>query len=161
MYAVVSSVSMKATVTKVGKRPLKKPSAQRKKEKSPEEALNALNARCTRQEERLESLTTKHEMTLKERDVLTYIVHQTQMDSTGEGLHKTIIECQDVYTFMEHASQAFDRLQHRMHITLRYAWFCQWLCTKYSIRRQRGGAGGAVLSACTVLSYFKRERAGG
>lgn len=152
---------MKATVTKVRKHPKKKTSVKRKKEKSPEESLDAINARYTRQEKQLESLTTKHETTFKERAVLIYIVHQAQMDKAGQGPRKTIIECQDVYTFMKHASQTFDRLQHRMQITLRYAWFCQWLCTKYSIRRQRGGAEGDVLSAQTVLSYFKRERAGG
>lgn len=152
---------MKTIVAKVGKHPRKKPSAQRKKEKSLKETLNTLNTRYEREEKQMESLTTKHETTFKERDVLTYIVHREQMDSAGQGPGKTIIECQDVYSFMERASRLFDKLQRRLHISLRYAWFCQWLCTKYSILRQRGGAPGAVLSPCTVLSYFKRERAGG
>lgn len=152
---------MKTTVTKVGKRPRKKPSAPRKKEKSPEESLNALNARCQRQEERLESLTTKHETTLKERAVLTHIVAREQQVRAGQTPRKKIIESQDVRSFMKYACTLFDKLQRRMHITLRYAWFCLWLCTHYDIRRQRGGAPGSMLSACTVLSYFKRERAGG
>lgn len=109
----------------------------------------------------MESLTTKHEKTLKERTVLTYIVHREQLDRCGKGLRKGIIRWQDVRSFMEHASRVFDHLQRRLHISLRYAWFCQWLCTKYSFCRQRGGSGGSVLSPCTVLSYFKRERAGG
>lgn len=152
---------MKAIRTKVGKQTRKSQSAKRKKEKSPEESLQVLNTRSQREVERLEALTPRHETTLKERAVLIEIIRCQQLARSGQAPPKKIIESADVYSFMAHASQLYERLQRRLHIPLRYEWFCQWLCTKYDIRRQRGGGAQSVLSPYTVLSYFKRERAGG
>lgn len=124
------------------------------------EALNSLNARCKREKNHLESLRSRYETTLKERAVLLHIVHREEEARCGKGRCKSMICWQELRSFMEYASRLFDRLQRRLRISLRYAWFCQWLCTQYGFCRQRGGALGTLLSPYTVLSYFKRERAG-
>lgn len=73
---------------------------------------------------------------------------------------KRVIEAIDVRSFLHRASMLWENLQRRFHIHIKYTWFCQFICLRYSLKRQRGGIPGSDLSPTTVLSYFKRERAG-
>ena len=73
---------------------------------------------------------------------------------------KKVIEALDVRPFLHRAAQFWDVLNRRFHIHIKYIWFCQFICLRYSLKRQRGGIPGSDLSPTTVLSYFKRERAG-
>lgn len=73
---------------------------------------------------------------------------------------RRVIEALDVHRFLHHASCFLDYLQSHFHIYIKYAWFCQFICLRYSLKRQRGGMPGSDLSPTTVLSYFKKERAG-
>lgn len=73
---------------------------------------------------------------------------------------KKVIEAMDVRPFLHQAAQFWNVLKRRFHIHIKYTWFCQFICLRYSLKRQRGGIPGSDLSPTTVLSYFKRERAG-
>ena len=73
---------------------------------------------------------------------------------------RRVIEALDVHRFLHRASCFLDYLQSHFHIYIKYAWFCQFICLRYSLKRQRGGVPGSDLSPTTVLSYFKKERAG-
>lgn len=72
---------------------------------------------------------------------------------------KKVIEALDVRPFLHQAAQFWNVLKRRFHIHIKYTWFCQFICLRYSLKRQRGGIPGSDLSPTTVLSYFKRERA--
>ena len=87
----------------------------------------------------------------------TYSPAPCNWRSQGE---RRIIEAADVHDFLHRASLFLDNLQHHFHIYIKYAWFCQFICLRFSLRRQRGGIPGSDLSPTTILSYFKRERAG-
>lgn len=73
---------------------------------------------------------------------------------------KRVIEALDVRSFLHRAAMFWEVLNRRFHIHIKYTWFCQFICLRYSLKRQRGGIPGSDLSPTTVLSYFKRERAG-
>lgn len=73
---------------------------------------------------------------------------------------KKVIEAWDVRPFLHQAAQFWNVLKRRFHIHIKYTWFCQFICLRYSLKRQRGGIPGSDLSPTTVLSYFKKERAG-
>lgn len=73
---------------------------------------------------------------------------------------KKVIEACEVRPFLHQAAQFWNVLKRRFNIHIKYTWFCQFICLRYSLKRQRGGIPGSDLSPTTVLSYFKKERAG-
>ena len=52
----------------------------------------------------------------------------------------------------------FDHLQHRLHRSLNYTWFCLVLCSRYTFQSRLKSVERCCLTPATVLGYFKRER---
>ena len=50
----------------------------------------------------------------------------------------------------------FDHLQHRLHRSLNYTWFCLVLCSRYTFQSRLKSVERCCLTPATVLGYFKR-----
>lgn len=63
-----------------------------------------------------------------------------------------------IASFFARVSRFFDHLQHRLHRSLNYTWFCLVLCSRYTFQSRLKSVERCCLTPATVLGYFKRER---
>ena len=109
--------------------------------------------RFAKQQARMEKLEQTMANTCNDIEQLEYTLRQMEC---AEAKPRRVISRRRVSDFFIHASEVFDYLQHRLHRTLNYVWFCLVLYARYSFENRK--IDHPLLSPTTVLGYFKRER---
>lgn len=102
--------------------------------------------RYTKQQARREKLEQTMENTRNDIEQLEYTL--AQMERTAKRSRNAAAQ----------PSRFFDHLQHRLHRSLNYTWFCLVLCSRYTFQSRLKSVERCCLTPATVLGYFKRER---
>ena len=111
--------------------------------------------RLARQQERKERLEQTIENTTNDIEQLECTLQQMERAETHAP---RFIPNAGVRDFFVHVLRVYARLQHRLHRTLNYVWFCLAISARYHIESHIHVPGKGRISACTILSYFKQER---
>ena len=109
--------------------------------------------RFAKQQARKEKLEQTMTNTCNDIEQLECTLRQMER---AEVRPRRIVTHRHISDFFIHASRVFEYLQHRLHHTLNYVWFCLALCARYGFENRK--IGHPLLSPATVLGYFKRER---
>ena len=123
--------------------------------------------RYTKQQARREKLEQTMENTRNDIEQLEYTL--AQMERTAKRSRNAAVQpsrfvprvdgnavaCAQIF---DTVSRFFDHLQHRLHRSLNYTWFCLVLCSRYTFQSRLKSVERCCLTPATVLGYFKRER---
>lgn len=118
--------------------------------------------RYAKQKERREKLEQTMQNTCNDIEQLECTL--AQMERAEKASRKSaatrsrFVPRERISDFFARASRFFDRLQHRLHRTLNYTWFCLAICARYTFESRIKRNGHNCLTPATVLGYFKRER---
>lgn len=111
--------------------------------------------RLARQQERLERLEQTMQNTRDDIEQLEYTL--TQMERAEKEVPR-FIPNDELQLFLTHVLCVYNWLQHRLHRSLNYIWFCLVIHSRYHIESHIHKPDKHRLAACTILSYFKQER---
>lgn len=117
--------------------------------------IDAKKERLAKQQERREKLDQTIENTSNDIEQLEYTIHQMKRSRMKS---RRMISGNNISEFFIRINRAFERLQHRLHRTLNYVWFCLVLYARYTFESRNRRPISHCLSPNTVLGYFKRER---
>ena len=118
--------------------------------------------RYTKQQARREKLEQTMENTRNDIEQLEYTL--AQMERTAKRSRNAaaqpsrFVPRERIASFFARVSRFFDHLQHRLHRSLNYTWFCLVLCSRYTFQSRLKSVERCCLTPATVLGYFKRER---
>ena len=118
--------------------------------------------RYTKQQARREKLEQTMETTRNDIEQLEYTL--AQMERTAKRSRNAAVQPsrfvprERIASFFARVSRFFDHLQHRLHRSLNYTWFCLVLCSRYTFQSRLKSVERCCLTPATVLGYFKRER---
>jgi len=123
--------------------------------------------RLSNQQERMDKLEQTMQNTCHNIEQLEYTLRQLELAesalSQAVPQHRPrksrFIPHEHIRNFFAYISRVFDRIQHRLHYTPRYTWFCIVLCSRYTFESGTHHPHHGTLTPATVLGYFKRERA--
>lgn len=111
--------------------------------------------RLARQQERRERLEQTIQNTRDDIEQLEYTLMQMER---AEKEAPRFIPNNKLQAFFTHVLCVYNWLQHRLHRSLNYIWFCLVISSRYHIESHIYAPGKRKLAACTILSYFKQER---
>ncbi|WP_044269257.1 hypothetical protein [Bacteroides timonensis] len=125
--------------------------------KTLEERLERTRQRYARQQERLEMLQRSMQNNEENIIQMEYALEMMERVCKQHRRHRVISNA-EVEEFFIHASNVYDRLQHRLHMHLNYTYFCCVISSRYLFESRLHTPNRRFISPATVLSYFKRER---
>ena len=117
--------------------------------------------RYAKQQVRREKLEQTMENTRNDIEQLEYTL--AQMERTAKRSRNAaaqpsrFVPRERIASFFARVSRFFDHLQHRLHRSLNYTWFCLVLCSRYTFQSRLKSVERCCLTPATVLGYFKRE----
>ena len=118
--------------------------------------------RYTKQQARREKLEQTMENTRNDIEQLEYTLAQMERAASAPAmLPYSLPFCPPASVSLAsfaRVSRFFDHLQHRLHRSLNYTWFCLVLCSRYTFQSRLKSVERCCLTPATVLGYFKRER---
>lgn len=117
--------------------------------------IDAKKERLAKQQGRRDKLDQTMTNTSNDIEQLEYTLHQMKLSRVKP---RRIIPNKKISEFITQLCLDFERIQHRLHRTLNYAWFCLAFCARYSMENRNPNSTRPYLSPTTVLGYFKRER---
>lgn len=118
-----------------------------------EERLKALKIRREKQIERKEKLERTMQNTSNDIEQLEHTLKEMKRAAAPR-----IIPHDRLPAFITYATRVFDYLQHRLHRSLNYVWFCLTLCSRYLLESRTKRPGHRYLTPSSVLGYFKKEK---
>ena len=100
-----------------------------------------------------------HEQTVKKDiRVLRYLIAKEEEAASPQAPRKRKIPQKQINDFFTRIALFYEDLQRRLNLRITYRCFCRWLCTRYEFESRYHDR--HILSPCTILGYFKRERGG-
>ena len=117
--------------------------------------------RYAKQQVRREKLEQTMENTRNDIEQLEYTL--AQMERTAKRSRNAAVQPsrfvprEHIASFFARVSRFFDHLQHRLHRSLNYTWFCLVLCSRYTFQSPEKRQERCCLTPATVLGYFKRR----
>lgn len=105
--------------------------------------------RYTKQQARREKLEQTMENTRNDIEQLEYTL--AQMERTAKRSRNAaaqpsrFVPRERIASFFARVSRFFDHLQHRLHRSLNYTWFCLVLCSRYTFQSRLKAWNAAVL----------------
>ena len=126
-----------------------------------EEDIEALLARkeeaLAKQQERKEKLDRTMENTRADLEQLRYTLLGLKRIRSRKR-PRTLVRRTSVSDCFTRLSCLLDRMQHRLHRLLNNTWFCILVNARYAFESRTQCTPHRMLTASTVLGYFKRER---
>lgn len=114
--------------------------------------------RYTKQQARREKLEQTMQNTRNDIEQLEYTLAQIERAAKRSRKPSRFVPRERIADFFAHVSRLFDYLQHHLHRSLNYTWFCLVLCSRYTFQSRLKSVERCCLTPATVLGYFKRER---
>lgn len=124
--------------------------------------IAAEKERYAKQQARFEKLEQTMQNTRHNIEQMEYTHAQMKRNderARNAAAHPSLfIPRERIASFFARVSRLFDYLQHRLHRSLNYTWFCLVICSHYTFQSRLKSAERCCLTPATVLGYFKRER---
>ena len=111
--------------------------------------------RYAKQQVRREKLEQTMENTRNDIEQLEYTL--AQLERTAKRSRNAAVQPsrfvprEHIASFFARVSRFFDHLQHRLHRSLNYTWFCLVLCSRYTFQSRLKSVERCCLTPATVL----------
>ena len=115
--------------------------------------------RYTKQQARRKKLEQTMENTRNDIEQLEYTL--AQMERAAKRSRNAAVQPsrfvprERIASFFARVSRFFDHLQHRLHRSLNYTWFCLVLCSRYTFQSRLKSVERCCLTPATVLGVLQ------